>query len=54
MSQKFICSNKSVFFSENSAELRASDLNFEYGYDKFFVYKCTYCNFYHLTTQKWG
>ena len=46
------CVNKSQFFSEQVAEIRAADLNLEFGYERFRAYKCNCCNHYHLTTQK--
>lgn len=45
------CLIKSKFFSEDSAIWRCADINLEHGYEKFKVYKCKCCNFYHLTTQ---
>ena len=52
MGSSITCMSKSDFFSESVAEIRAMDLNFEYGYEKFSVYKCKHCKFYHLTTHK--
>ena len=51
MSGQYVCVSKAQFFSEVLAQFRADDLNYEYGYDKFSVYKCNCCHFYHLTTQ---
>lgn len=47
----FICRLKSVSHLKYLAEARAGDLNLEHGYEKFYVYKCDSCGFYHLTTQ---
>ena len=52
MGGQYVCVSKAQFFSEEMAEFRAGDLNFEYGYQKFSVYRCNCCHFYHLTTQK--
>ena len=49
---KFICTSKRRYFSEWTAEIHAADINLEYGYEKFFVYECPCCNYYHLTTHK--
>jgi hypothetical protein len=48
------CVSKTRFFSEQSAQLRADDINFEYGYEKVFVYKCNNCLDFHLTRQRPG
>ena len=52
MGGQYICVAKAQFFSEMSAQIRADDLNFDYGHEKFYVYKCNCCHFYHLTTSK--
>ena len=49
---QFTCLSKPGFYSELSAQIRSEDLNLEYGYKKFSVYKCKSCKFYHLTTHK--
>ena len=46
------CLSKRQYFSEWSAEIHAADINLEIRQNNFRVYKCPYCNFYHLTTQK--
>jgi hypothetical protein len=51
MSSKHICVTKTQFYSESTAQFRADDINFDHGYEKFRVYKCPYCNFYHLTSK---
>jgi len=45
------CVKKVRFFSEWVAQLRADDINLEYGYEKVFVYKCNCCQDFHLTSQ---
>lgn len=51
MASKHICVTKTRFFSEHSAQIRAADLNLEFGYEKFRAYKCGCCHQYHLTTK---
>ena len=51
MSKGFACLSKAEFYRESIGQLRADDLNFEYGYEKFRVYKCKHCAYYHLTTK---
>jgi len=46
------CVAKTRFFSERSAQWKADDTNFEYGYEKVFVYKCNICQDFHLTSKK--
>ena len=43
------CVSKFRFYSEQSAQWRADDINLEYGYEKIFVYKCNHCQDFHLT-----
>ena len=50
--QMHICTSKAQCFNEDLLKCRAADLNLEYGYEKFRVYKCNCCGGYHLTTQK--
>lgn len=52
MGSKLTCLSKAIFYSEFSAQLRADELNLNQGYEKFSIYKCNCCHFYHLTTQK--
>lgn len=52
MGSKLVCVSKRQYFSEWTAEIHANDINFETEQNNFSVYKCPYCNFYHLTTQK--
>jgi len=52
MSNKSTCLAKRQYFSEWTAKIHANDINFETNSDNFSVYKCSYCNFFHLTTQK--
>ena len=51
MGNSLTCLSKVIFFTELTGEIRASDLNFEHNYEKFRVYKCKHCAYYHLTTH---
>jgi len=50
MGSKVTCVSKRQYFSEWSAQIHATHINFEINQDKFTVYKCSYYHFY-LTTQ---
>lgn len=51
MSSKYTCTSKIVYYHKQFAQLRADELNFDHGFEKFFIYKCNHCKFYHLTTH---
>ena len=51
MGGQVVCVTKVRFYIEDLAKIRADDLNIEHGYEKFSVYKCNCCHFYHLTTH---
>jgi len=46
------CVTKQQFYSENVAQNRADQINFDLGYEKIFVYRCNCCQCFHLTRTK--
>jgi len=50
-SNKHICVHKRMFSSEFVAQNHADQTNYEMRFDKISVYKCPYCNNYHLTSK---
>jgi len=51
MGSKATCVSKKQYYADWGAQIQADDINLHHGYEKISVYKCPYCNYYHLTSM---